>query len=471
MRTNNRIRGRRLAIVLVTAVFTLAVISTGYPAVYADTSAKSVNLETAMEEYGVPSDRVIEARSTDDLMAALENAGSMAAPAEKAIVYLPSGEYRLCGHIDVPENTVLVADDDSLIIASNDYASGDNYLVRLSGSMYGGIYDSNYKNKTTIRLLKNGSFSNGNGQIEYLTVRKSSRYGIVAQGSKKSKINGCTVTKCKASGISVLKPSSDTAAGATQIESITNSDISNNGTKGEGAGINLSFADVGTIDRCTISSNADKAVSTNSDSRSGCHIGTIKNCTIKNNVNNGVHIKPNCRLDHFVKNTLVGNDDGIIAAAITKEGTKGKSIIKDVSKNTFKTSKTPQIEAQGSGASITIGSGNKILSGKTYGILAFKYGKVTISGSNNIIKGNYKGIGAQTHGSIKISGKKNQIIKNKNRGVHAIKKGVISISGSSNKISGNKKGAVYCASGAKVTLKKVKISGKIYKSGGKVIKK
>ena len=461
----------------VTAVFT-AVLSlvltfagnfTSYAASVTDQAYGGPNLEAAVAEYGVSSDAVIFADNADGIGSALRRAEYIAEDLGRAVVYLPTGEYSISGHINVPENVVLVAEDDSLITPSGN----DSYLVRLSGSMYGGTYDSKYKNQTTIRILENyDGFSNENGQIENLTVRNSSRYGIVAQGSKGSKISTCTVTGCTASGIAILKPSSDNSAGATQVESIKNCNISSNGEKGEGAGIHLYMADIGTIDHCTLNNNADKAVSTNSDNYSGCHIGTIKNCTMKKNVNNGVHIKPNCRLDHFVNNTLIANDDGLVAAAITKEGTKGKSIIKDVRGNTFKQSVTQQIEAQGSGASITIGTGNTIVSGKGYGILVMKNGKVTVSGSNNIIKSNDKGIGAQSGGSVIITGKKNQILNNKKYGIQAVTKAVISITGSGNKISGNRKSAVYSASKAKITLKKVKVSGLIYKTGGgKVIKK
>lgn len=473
MKTNRRTGTYRIFAAVLTAVFAFVLTSAGSIAVYAysatDLPAGEPNLEAALEEYGASPNDVIYVDTAGDIATALKRAERIAEDSRRVIVYLPPGTYRISGHINVPENVVLVAEDDSLVTPSG----SDSYLVRLSGSMYGGTYDSNYKNQTTIRILETyGSFSNGNGQIENLSVLRSSNYGIVAQGSKGSKISKCTVRECKASGIAILKPSSDSGAGATQVESIKDCNISSNGEKGEGAGIHLYMADVGTIASCILNSNSDKAVSTNSSNSSGCHIGTIKNCTMKKNGNNGVHIKPNCRLDHFVNNTLIGNDDGLVAAAITKEGTKGKSIIKDVRGNTFKQSVTQQIEAQGSGASITLGDGNTIVSGKGYGILVMKYGKVTVSGSNNIIKSNDKGIGAQSHGSVIVTGKKNQILSNKKYGIQAVTKAVISITGSGNKISGNGKSAVYSASRAKITLKKVKVSGLIYKTGGgKVVKK
>lgn len=441
------------AIILISIGFIMLFCS---QSVYADTT----NLEKVMEKYGVTPNEVLEVRSAEALDDMLERSAELYRSSGKVIVHLASGEYVLDDYVTVPEDTVLVAEKDTFVSPSEKFT----YLVRVSGSMYGGNYDSNYKNQTTIKLLPN-RFSNNNGLLENLNVTRSNYYGIVAQGSGNAKVDRCKVTKCKASGISVLKAS---AAGDTNIASITNSNISNNGT----AGINLSFADVGTIRNCIINGNGDKAVSTNSDSSTGCHIKVIADCTIKNNKTNGVHIKPNCRLDHFVNNTLVGNDDGLVAAAITKEKTKGKSIIKDIRGNTFKKSVTQQIEAQGKGASITIGKGNVIVSGKNYGILAMNYGKVQISGSNNIIKSNYKGLGAQSNGIINVTGKKNQIIKNTAYGVHAATKGKVSITGTKCKISGSGKSAVYCSDRAKVYIYKKNnvISGKMYKTNqGKII--
>lgn len=426
--------------------------------VYADTT----NLDAAKDLYDVHDENVIEVNKASDLSEAIDRASELQTGTEKAIVHMQSGKYALDKEVRVPENVVLVAEDDTLISPAQKLT----YLVRLSGSMYGGVYDSKSKTDTTIRLF-GGNFSNDNGQIGALQVLRSNNYGIVAKGSKGSKIDGCKVMECKTSGISILK---DAKAGDTKIESIKGSEIVNNGT----AGINLSWADVGTIEDCVINGNKDKAVSTNSDSSKGCHIEAIIGCTIKNNKTNGVHIKPNCTLDRFVDNTLIGNKDGLTAAAVTKEKTKGASVVREVSGNTFKSTKDAQIEAIGKGALIIIGDNNTVISGKTYGLLSMESGKINVSGSNNIFNKNYKGIGAQSKGSISVTGQGNLIQKNKAYGVHAIKKGTITITGKKTKISGNKKSAIYCATKAKVTYKKknVKISGKVYKtSKGKIVKK
>ena len=148
MKSNCRTGIHRVFTAVLTAVFAFVLTSAVSIAVYADSAtdlpAGEPNLEAALEEYGASPNDVIYVDTAGDIATALKRAERIAEYSRRAIVYLPPGTYRISSHINVPENVVLVAEDDSLITISGN----DSYLVRLSGSMYGGVYDSNYSNKT-----------------------------------------------------------------------------------------------------------------------------------------------------------------------------------------------------------------------------------------------------------------------------------------------------------------------------------
>ena len=395
-------------------------------------------LAEAQAKYGVADDRVLQVNDATELASQLKAAQRLASPDAKCIVYLPSGTYEVGETLSVPANVVLVGESDSVITPSAAF----DILVKINGSVYGGTFDCNHKNKTGLKFLET-NYANDNGRIDKAIVTESDYYGIVAihPNSKNSVVSGCKVTKCKASGISILD--------AAYIKLIENSDFSNNGT----AGINLSHADVGTIRKCTINNNGDKAISTNSDpvnsyKQPGCTIKSVTGCTIKGNKTNGVYIKPKCKLLSFTNNTLINNKDGLSAVGVTEYGTKGASVIKNVVGNTFKGNGNAQIRAAAKGAVVYVGKNNKILNGPAAGIAARNKGKVVVNGANNQIK------------------------KNKGAGLNASGASVITVSGKKNVIANNGRYAVYCIDKSKVTLNKVTRKGAIYsRNKGKVVVK
>ena len=397
--------------------------------------ATTANLNAAKAKYSVTDDRVIMATAgTGRVQVYIDKASGNATAANKYIVYLPEGTYSVSSKLVVPENVVLVGEAASKVFPSE----AVDVLVELRGSVYGGYFDG-MKNAKTVLKFAEKSFSNNNGRIDKSVVVNAFNYGITGkgQGCRGFVVSGAKVTKSGKSGISVMD--------AAYAKTIENSQFCNNGANKEGAGINLSHADVGTIKNCVSSYNADKAVSTNSDpvsgykyNQPGCTIGTITGCTMKGNGVNGVYIKPKCTLYHFTNNKMYGNNDCLSAVAKTPAGTAGASIIKDVSGNTFNGSKNIQIKAAGKGAVIYMGSNNKVLSGKKGGIEAENHGKVYVKGSKNLIK-NQKGAGLNVRGG-----------------------GYLKIAGSGNVISKNKHSAVYCTTKGKVVLKKTKVKGRIY---------
>lgn len=397
--------------------------------------ASGPNLNAAKAKFNVPDSRVYKASPVADVSSFLTRASSAASAGDPCIVYAPAGSYAIKGGTTVPANVILVGEAETVFSC----AAKADVMIKLSGSIYGGTFDGKGQNKTIIRYAET-TMSGNNGIIENASIINSSYYGIVAMhvGAQGGKVLGCTVTNCVASGISILD--------AARIDRIENCNVSDNGT----AGINLSHADVGPIVGCTLNNNGDKAVSTNSDpvagyTKPGCTLDAIENCTIIGNKTNGVHIKPLCTLGSFTGNYMQGNMDCLTAVAVTPAGTKGASVINNVSNNTFTGSNRAQLKAVGKGATMNIGSGNVITNGKA------------------------SGIEAESSGVVKVNGDSNKIQKNKGAGLNAKSKSKITIKGKGNVISKNKKFAVYCTTKAKVTLKNVKVKGRVYTAkGGKV---
>jgi hypothetical protein len=252
-----------------------------------------------------------------------------------------------------------------------------------------------------------------------------------------------------------------------KIELISNCNIHHNGDSSKihsgdrqkyYSGINLSHSDLGTVDGCTISYSGDKAVSTNSDrknmSQPGCTIGMIKNCKIIGNKRSGIYIKPNCYLNGFVGNTCTNNACALVASGKTSSGTKGKSIIKNVSNNTISGSARIQIMSGDKGAVIYIGDKNKIINGKNSGLCAKKSGVIKVTGKGNLIsKNKAAGFSVIDKGKLYITGKKTVISYNKTFGVYARNKSVTEIKKKNVKFIKNKKNKTYKTKKAKIKFK------------------
>ncbi|MDO4532403.1 MAG: right-handed parallel beta-helix repeat-containing protein [Coriobacteriia bacterium] len=458
---HRKCRGIRcIPAVLALGLMALMLIPLLAPPAYATTA----NLNDAKAKYSVTDDRVITVTAgTSRVQHYIDEAASNATAQKKCIVYLPEGTYAVSSKLVVPANVVLVGETESKVFPSE----AVDALVELNGSVYGGYFDGKKIAKTVLKFREN-SFSNNNGRIDKSIVTNAYNYGIAGkgQGCQNFVVSGVKVTKSGKSGISVMD--------AAYVKTIENSQFCNNGANKEGAGINLSHADAGAIKNCNINYNADKAVSTNSDPVSGykydhpgCTITTITGCTMKGNGVNGVYIKPNCKLYHFTKNKMYGNNDCLSAVAKTPAGTVGKSIIKDVSGNTFKGSKNIQIKAAGKGAAIYMGSNNKVIYGKKGGIEAENRGKVIIRGSKNLIK-YQKGAGLNVRGGgyVLLTGTGDVISDNKHSSVYCTTKGKVVIK------KARIKGRIYCVTKGSVYLYSVKRSGKIATgSGGTVTKK
>ena len=402
------------------------------------TGTDAKNLEGAKAKYGITDDCVFFTNEYESIQAALSAASREASAGNRQIVYAPSGTYYLTDSVIIPQNVLFVGEDTSKFVASDKF----EIMFKTAGSIYGGFYDGARKCTFMLRI-DNMKHVDGNGTIEKAKVKNAVRYGITSahDQNRDAQILDCEITNCGWSGISILD--------GAYVKLISNCDVSDNGT----AGINLSHADVGTIKKCTINNNKDKAVSTNSDpvngyKQPGCNITTITGCTIKNGATNGVYLKPKCSLKNFTNNVVVDNKgSGLTAIATTVAGTTGKSVVKNVSGNTFKGNYGGQVRASGLGSSIIMGSNNKVLNGPEAGIASRDKGVLKVTGSNNTVKNN-KGSGLNASGAAKIT-----------------------VTGSKNVISaGSGKFALYCRENSTITLKNVKVSGRVYTASGAKVK-
>ena len=399
------------------------------------------NLKAAMKKYGISDENVTTVKKTGEIQSTLYSASSEATAKKRQIVYVPSGTHKL-GSLSIPENVLLVSESKTKFVCS----SKTDRWIQIYGSIYGGNFDAAKKVDTGISLAES-SYKNNNGMIEKATISNTYGYGICAKdGSQGSKIINTTVSKCGKNGSE--SRSGICSLDGAKISLISGCKILNSGT----AGINLSCANVGIIENCMVNGGSDKGVSTNSklDGKKlvGCTIDAIRNCTFKNFTTHGVHMKPACTLKEFSGNKVINCGSGLTATMENHElNTAGsKVVIKKVNNNTFQGSKlSTQVRAIGKGASISMGSGNKVLNGKVGGIEAQDGATLTVKGDNNLVQGQKEGAGLKASNSGKLT-----------------------MSGKNNVVKGNKL-AVYCVDKGKMVLKGVKLSGTITKKDGGVV--
>jgi len=412
---------------------------------FAPATAQADNLADAKAKYGVSDDAVVTVNDNIDIKTALEAASKEVSVSGKAIAYIPSGEYTISSTLIVPENVVLVGEKGATILTQG--ALDKPNVVRLNGSLYGLTIDDKKKNGSSIKLM--AVYSGINGHIDYVTVKNAGEYGVYGGSeTKNAVITYSTVTGSKKSGICV--------SDGGNISVIDHCDVSGNGVGGEGAGINLSCANVGKITYCTLNNNTDKPVSTNcmtSKAQNGCTIGLIDHCVMNNNKKNGVHIKPYCTLNGFTNNTVKGNNNSGLSAVADFDGNKGASVIKNVAGNTFDGNQLAQMKSIGKGASIEVRDNNKFLNSKNAsGIEAADGGAITVTGTNNVVTGNKgAGINVSDKGKLTISGSKNSVTGNKGYGVFC-SKGTLAVKGANNTFASSSSACLYIAKSGKVTI-------------------
>lgn len=398
------------------------------------------NLQAAKKAFGLSdSTKTVEVKSGSNIRSILDaNAGS-----KPVIVHVASGTYSVgCtskARYIIPKNVVFVAESGVVFNAKGNYKDADS-MVTVNGALYGGTYNGNGIAVSVIKVLSD------NAKVCKATVKKAYKNGITVQGVDGVQILSCSVTGNYENGISVERDGS--------CSLIANCTSSNNGTKRDGSGINLSHSNVSAIKSCRLNYNSDKGVSTNSDPvkgarQAGCTIGSITGCTIQGNKTNGVYIKPKCNLNNFTNNMLINNKDGIVAAGKTEAGTRGKSTIKNVKDNVFTGNKNSNIASQWSGATVYVKDGNDINGNNRSdnSIFIKDGGRVQIVGKNNKI---YKAKGGGIYltgknSKLYIKGSANKVYSNKNFGIIA-KKGtkgaLISITGKGNQVTSNKNGGI-----------------------------
>lgn len=441
------------------------------PAKAAAAPQLGANALAAMSKYKVSSGCILEAPDASELSVALRRLANDATETTPYIVYATGASYSLGSAISVPPHVILVAESGTTFVFAG--SSGANAMVTVGGVVFGGQYDGAKRAKNVLYFAKS-VFTGNNGIVERVVVRNASAQGILANepSCQNAQAIDCTATGCSQNGLCVLKGAS--------FKLVRGCTFSAN----HDSGINLSHADIQTIDRCTVVNNGDKGISTNSDKaaqygsaiQAGCTIGTISNCLFSGNEAHGVYIKPKCYVNSFVNNTLANNGDGICACGKTAAGTTGTSYIKNVTGNSFKNNSKSNVASQWVGSTIYLGNGNTMTGGYN-SLMAKEGGELIVSGNSNTITG------AKSAGISVMGGKSKLLIKGSGTTIKSSKssglyidgktKNTATISGKSTRITGGKANGIYISgkkarltiSGSGTSILKNRKSG-LYVKGG-----
>ncbi len=441
-----------LALMLVSAGFAFAAVSE-------DAAGSNFTLgengAAARDLFRIYDNNIIFAYDMDSLSESLRRAEDMAEETQQMfMVYLVPGDYKTDDAVRVPENVLLVGEKDTVITQTS---LRPNYLIRVSGSVYGGTYVGNPKmpdKQGRVILFNDHEFKAPNGIVQNTNVSKAGWSGIEARGTstKGCQVIGNTVKNCNGNGIRSI--------GGSTIALIEGNDVSGSGQ----AGIDITLANVNVIKGNNIHKVKGHGISTDTEQKfkSGqVGYGCKAKCVIKDVIDNtitdtgthGIYLEDNCH----IKGTMSGNKIGKNGKCAL--GTHPKTTVGNMEKNELYGSKMSVFGVSGNAV---MGSGNIIRNGKATGIAISKGGKLTIKGSKNkIYKNKGNGITLTESCSLKITGKKNSIYSNSWGVILVGKKCKATIKNTS--IYGNKKGAIYCNKGSSFTRKGGSVKGRVYK--------
>ena len=375
----------------------------------------------------------LDTLQTDLFEAALNNSSDKSPcivyiPAETTYVIKSDKAYKKGGieagykvGIYVPENVILVAEDDTVIKAG----ASMTRLVMVSGSVYGGKFDGaskasfplSFKNGTTFEKTKSGD-KQVDGNIEYTDVTGATQCGIKAIGCKNIRICFNNIHDCKtanACGISIMYGSLAT--------SISKNTITNIGADKKGSGIDITHASADNINNNTISKTGGHGISTDTEQtpasktkQSYVRITNVKGNKISKAGTHGIWLEKRCYITgSFSSNTITSS--GLCGLSI--EGTHkypgdNKYVIKTMTSNTIKSSKRSNISVSGKYGLMRMGKNNVINDSiEQCSIVLDEKAKLYIVGTGNKVNGSEQyGIYLKNGSYFKSSYKKTYIQEN-----------------------------------------------------------
>ena len=450
--------------------------------------AEGKNLIAAKKAYST--EKVIINESMDTLQTDLfEAALNNSSDTSPCIVYIPSGTTYVIksakaykkGGIEagytvgayVPENVVLVAEDDAVIKAG----ASMTRLVMVSGSVYGGKYDGNskasyplsFKNGTVFEKKKSGD-KQVDGNIEYTDVTGATKCGIKAIGCKNIRICFNNIHDCTASnacGISLMYGSLAT--------SISKNTITNIGSDKKGSGVDITHASVDNINNNTISKTGGHGISTDTEQtpssktkQSYVRITNMKGNKISKAGTHGIWLEKKCYVTGSFSSNNITNSGlcGLAIQGTHKYPGDNKYVIKTMTSNTIKSSKRSNISLTGKYALMRLGKNNVVNDSlEQCSIVVDEKAKLYIVGTGNEINGSDEyGIYLKNGSYLKAEQKKTYIQENGKYaiGLYNESKAVVKYA----TLTGNTKGSAYVGKGSTLKLTDCK-SDKVVKGSSK----
>lgn len=336
--------------------------------------------KAAQKQYSIANSKIVAVSATADSSAinrALSSANAKASVSSKAMVYIPAGNHKMNGVVNVPANVVMASEKQAFF-----YGRPGEKMVTISGSVYGGTFDGG-KAVRQIFWFNYEKFSNANGEVRKAVIKNATVDGIHYGSSVNrkalggAKAIGNVITNCH-NGI--------TAAYSGSYSLISGNTISKIGTGKEGSGINITHANVSTISNNKISNTKGHGISTETDLPVGSFqrkivIKTISGNTISNTGTHGIWVDNKVTIKSVKKNTI--KKSNMCGIAIEKQG-----VINALDNNTITGCKQSNITMNGNKSKLTVGSGNIITKSKSIGIMVSGKATLVIKGKNNIIKNN-----------------------------------------------------------------------------------
>ncbi len=436
--------------------------------------AEGKNLTAAKKLYST--EKVIINESLDTLQTDLfEAALNNSSDTSPCIVYIPAKTtyvvksekaYKKSGieagykvGIYVPENVILVAEDNTVIKAGKEMKR----LVMVSGSVYGGKYDGaskasfplSFKNGTTFEKKKSGD-KQVDGNIEYTDVTGATQCGIKAISCKNIRICFNKVHDCKkanACGISIMYGSLAT--------SISKNTITNIGSEGYGSAIDITHASADNINNNTITKAAGHGISTDTEQspssktkQSYVRITNMKGNKISKAGKHGIWLEKKCYVkSSFSSNTITDSGScGIAIQGTYKYPGDNKYVIKKMSSNTIKRSKRSNISVTGKYGIISFGKNNVINDSiEQCSIVLDEKAKLYIVGTGNKINGSAQyGIYLKNGSYLKSTYKKTYIQENGKYAIGLTNKSKAELKYAT--LTNNASGSAYVGSGCTLKL-------------------
>lgn len=474
---------KKLLSIVFTIIFTLNML---FVTAFATDEAKTPNLTAAKKAYNTTAVIYNESVETlqDDLFEAALNRSSDTKP---CIVYIPAGaEYIIpeakvhnketirAGYtagIYVPENVVLVAEDDSKITAGADMQR----LVMISGSVYGGKYRGAYKasfvlqfkNATTFGKEKSGK-KQVDGNIEYTDVAGANSCCIKAIGCKNINIRYNYVhhsTKRNTSGISIMYGS--------YANEISDNKIKNVGSENYGSGIDITHASAKNIRYNTIYNVGGHGISTDTDqspkSKTKQNYVKIKNISYNKITKTGAHgvwLEKRCQVTGVFGNNTIKNAGscGIAIEGTHKYSGDIKYSVNIFRYNTISGSKRSNISLTGKYGKLKLGNKNTLNgSVEQCSVVLDNNAKLYIFGTGNQIKSNNQyGIYLKNGSYFKSEKKNTYIQKNGKYAIGLYNKSTAIVKNAT--LTNNTKGSAYVGKGSTLKISKCKCDKIVYGS-------